>query len=196
MKDFNANSFSNNAQGIARARFRVNDFGGTIGGPIIKNKLFIFTSYELLLHDDTPQWTLTVPTAAQRVGDFSQTVVSGTNGVPTPVSLWNPNEVVANPSSGVYQRAPIAIIPNPNSYGMKIMAIYPLPNQPPTTLFGANNYFAQGNRSFSRSSNISRLDYRRGRHSIYMSGGVSLGNVLYPPALTAPTISFTWRPRP
>jgi len=37
---FNANTFSNNANGIARTAFKVNNFGGTIGGPIIRNNCF------------------------------------------------------------------------------------------------------------------------------------------------------------
>jgi hypothetical protein len=191
-EDFNANSFYNNANGVARAQFRVNDFGGTIGGPIIKDKLFVFTSYEVLLHDDTPQWTLTVPTAAQRVGDFSQTVISGTNGAPTPVTIWDPNNIVANPSSNVYQRAPFPnnVIPNPSPYALKIMSIYPLPNKPPTNAFGANNFFTEGRRTFSRSSNNSRLDYHHGRQSIYMSGGVSIGNVTTPSPYTGANSQF------
>lgn len=195
-EDFNANTFYNNANGVARAEFRVNDGGGTVGGPIIRNTLFVFTSYELLRHDDTPQWTLTVPTAAQRVGDFSQTVVSGTNGVPTPVTIWNPNNVVGEPSTNVYQRGmyPGNIIPNPSPQALKIMAIYPLPNKPATNAFGANNFFTEGNRTFSRSSNNSRMDYRRGRQSIYMSGGVSIGNITTPSPYTGANSQFYLAP--
>ncbi len=189
---FNANSFSNNANSIARAQFRVNDFGGTIGGPIIKDKLFIFTSYELLLHSDTPQWMLTVPTAAQRAGDFSQTVISGTNGVATPVTIWDPNNIVGNPSTNVYQRAPYPgnVIPNPSPFALKIMNIYPLPNHTPTDAFGSNNFFTEGSRSFSRSSNNSRLDYHHGKQSIYMSGGVSIGSVTTPSPYTGANSVF------
>ena len=39
-----ANSFSNNAQ-IPKREFRVNDAGGSIGAPILRDKLFFFSSY-------------------------------------------------------------------------------------------------------------------------------------------------------
>jgi hypothetical protein len=177
---FNANTFRNNANAIARAAFRVNDFGGTIGGPILKDKLFIFTSYDILRHKDTPQWMWTVPTALQRAGNFSQTVTSGTNGVPTPVVIYNPSTAVLSaPNSTVYTRQPYPgnIIPNPSPYALKIMSIFPLPNRTPTDAFGANNFFTQQVRTFSRSNNNNRLDYRRGRQSIYASGGVSIGSI-------------------
>jgi hypothetical protein len=52
-------------------------YGGTIGGPIIKNKLFTFTSYEHWNDASPLPFTLTVPTAAERVGDFSQSTRNG-----------------------------------------------------------------------------------------------------------------------
>jgi hypothetical protein len=182
---FNANTFKNNANAIARAAFRVNDFGGTIGGPIVKDKLFIFTSYAITLHKDTPQWLWTVPTPAQRIGDFSQTVISGTNGAPTPVGIYDPASVNQT-SSTVYTRDPYPnnIIPNASSYALKIMNVYPLPNRAPIDAFGASNFFTQRTRTFSRSNNNNRLDYRRGRHSIYASGGVAIGSIDTPSPFT------------
>jgi hypothetical protein len=52
-------------------------FGGTAGLPIIKNKLFSFSSYEQW--DDNRPLTIvrTVPTALERAGDFSQSLLSG-----------------------------------------------------------------------------------------------------------------------
>jgi hypothetical protein len=52
-------------------------YGGTIGGPIIKNKLFTFTSYEHWNDASPLPFTLTVPTALERAGDFSQSVRNG-----------------------------------------------------------------------------------------------------------------------
>jgi len=44
-----ANDWFANANGLARPELRQNDFGGVLGGPIVKNKLFFFGSYEGLL---------------------------------------------------------------------------------------------------------------------------------------------------
>src|SRR5207248_1758406 len=58
-------------------------YGGTIGGPIIKNKLFTFTSYEHWNDAQPLSFKLTVPTALERAGDFSQSVrtcASGNSG--------------------------------------------------------------------------------------------------------------------
>ena len=68
-----ANSFSNNAQGIPNREFRVNDAGGSIGGPILRDKLFFFSSYHGLRNNQSTTQLLTVPTALERVGNFSQT---------------------------------------------------------------------------------------------------------------------------
>src|SRR5579872_6145136 len=135
-----------------------------------------------MIHNDTPQWMLTVPTAAQRTSDFSQTLTSGVNGAPTPVTIWVPSS--ATPVAGqtnVYGRNPypnnIIPISQINPAALKIMAIYPLPNRAATDAFGNNNFYTQANRSFHRSSNNSRMDYHHEKHSIYASGGVSIGAI-------------------
>ena len=47
-----SNSFSNNAQNIPKREFRVHDAGGSIGGPILRNKLFFFSSYHGLRNNN------------------------------------------------------------------------------------------------------------------------------------------------
>jgi hypothetical protein len=51
-----------------RAPYKSNQFGGLLGGPIIKNKLFFFGSYQQLIAHQGQTNTLTVPTALQRQG--------------------------------------------------------------------------------------------------------------------------------
>ena len=52
-ESLDANTFANNAQNIAKRPFRVNDAGGSIGGPILRNKLFFFSSYHGLRNNQT-----------------------------------------------------------------------------------------------------------------------------------------------
>ena len=185
----NANTYQNNYQGIRRGGFKVNDFGGSIGGPVLHDKLFIFTSYEQLLHNDQPQWLLNVPTAAQRGGDFSQTLIPGQNGQPTPATIYNPYTAVpatgsnGAPIPGVYQRSlyPNAVIPNPSQQALTIMNAYPLPNRQAVDVYGDQNFFVTKVRQFKRSSSNSRLDFHPNeKHSIYVSGGVAIGSIITP----------------
>lgn len=86
----NANEWSNNLVGTPRPLLRWNEFGATLGGPIIKDKLFFFVDYQGERFD-TPASTsgFTVLTAAERNGDFSQLLAQ--NGT----QLYFPNTVNA-----------------------------------------------------------------------------------------------------
>ncbi|HWO33330.1 MAG TPA: carboxypeptidase-like regulatory domain-containing protein, partial [Candidatus Acidoferrum sp.] len=70
----NANSWSNNLvyPALPKAKVRWNMFGGTFGGPIIKNKLFFFADFQDQRFDvPSSAGANTVFTAAERQGDFS-----------------------------------------------------------------------------------------------------------------------------
>jgi hypothetical protein len=97
-EDLNAgNPFSSNGDGgKERPLNRRNDFGGTLGGPVIipklyngKNKTFFFFAYEQFLEGTAYNFNDTVPTAAMRNGDFSAISENGTcslcaaYGIPT-----------------------------------------------------------------------------------------------------------------
>jgi hypothetical protein len=83
-EDLNANNFLNNRSGVPIQKYRVSTAGGNIGGPVslphvnTKGKLFFFISSEELREvRPQPLVTLTVPTALERQGNFSQSLVSG-----------------------------------------------------------------------------------------------------------------------
>ena len=87
-KVFNANDYFDNQRNIARAPLTQNQFGANIGGPVVKDKLFFFFSYEgYRLRKGNPFITW-VPTDLERNGDFSQI---GSSGTATPFTIYDPN---------------------------------------------------------------------------------------------------------
>lgn len=68
---FGANSFFNNRNGVARPFRNRNQFGGKLGGAIIKNKLFFFGSYEGLRDVVTSNQTRTILLPSARSGIFT-----------------------------------------------------------------------------------------------------------------------------
>jgi hypothetical protein len=69
---FDANDWFNKANGGARPVHHENDFGGTIGGPIVKNKTFFFFDYEGGRFQNFGSNLFGVPTVAERSGNFGE----------------------------------------------------------------------------------------------------------------------------
>jgi trimeric autotransporter adhesin len=178
-----ANTFSNNAQGIAKREFRVNDVGGAIGGPIRKNSLFFFSSYHGLRNNQGSTTLATVPTALERVGNFSQTFIRDESGNPVAARIFDPFNVVQE-GADLYRRVevPNAIIANPHPAAVKMLSYYPLPNRTPDDVFNTNNFEASTVQTVRRHSNNNRVDWRAGNHSIYASGGISYATITTPRA--------------
>jgi hypothetical protein len=77
-----ANSWFNNASSVPLPALKRNNFGGTVGGPIRKDKTFFFVAYEgLRAHTSATSGLISVPTACMR-GDASTPGVTCPNGVP------------------------------------------------------------------------------------------------------------------
>jgi len=104
----NANSWQNNLTGVHKPKLRWNEFGATLGGPILHNKLFFFVDYQGERFDTPANTsTISVMTAAERQGDFSQICQTGfTNGICNPssgpedsrtaIQLYNPYVIDKN----------------------------------------------------------------------------------------------------
>ena len=71
-----ANDFFSNSAGRARPMLRYNQFGTTIGGPVIKNRTFFFFAYEGLRQKLPTVVTTSVPTELQKAGNFSRTLAN------------------------------------------------------------------------------------------------------------------------
>ncbi|PWU00447.1 MAG: TonB-dependent receptor [Terriglobia bacterium] len=67
----NANNFFNNSTGQPVAPFKQHQFGGTVGGPVRKDKTFFFFSYERYTHRQGLPLLFFVPTPAQLAGNFA-----------------------------------------------------------------------------------------------------------------------------
>ncbi|HSS95524.1 MAG TPA: carboxypeptidase regulatory-like domain-containing protein [Terriglobales bacterium] len=71
-----ANDWFNDLNGDPRAPLRRNDFGGTVGGPIVKNKTFFFFDYEGVRERNFASAHAGVPTDLERGGDFGEVCTS------------------------------------------------------------------------------------------------------------------------
>jgi len=67
-----ANDFFNNKSGRAKPPFRQNQFGGTLGGRIVRDRTFFFVDYQGWRIRQAQTYQSTVPTLAMRNGDFSE----------------------------------------------------------------------------------------------------------------------------
>jgi Carboxypeptidase regulatory-like domain len=93
----NANSWSNNLQYpvLPKQKIRWNMFGGTLGGPIIKNRLFFFADYQAQRFDIPSSATAnTMFTAAERGGDFGAICAGGFDSAGVCLDRDNSNNII------------------------------------------------------------------------------------------------------
>ena len=157
-EEFNADSFFNNQAGVPKARYRYNTWNYNIGGPAYipgvfnrnKQKLFFFWSQEFWPSQTTTALTqLTVPTALERQGNFSQSTVGN-----APVVIKDPYNN-GTPFAG-------NIIPTSrlNPSGLSILSVFPMPNFTNTAISkGQYNYIFQAPVSSPTRTETLKIDY-------------------------------------
>ena len=114
---FDANNFFNNRAGRGKPEFKQNQFGGTLGGAVFKDKTFFFTDYQG--HRETLGQTFlsTVPTLAMREGNFSEVnrvIYDPTTGQPFPG-----NTIPSNRIDTVARNILTQLYPEPNTAGTR-----------------------------------------------------------------------------
>lgn len=134
-----ANNWFNNRAGLKNPSFKRHQFGGNAGGPVVKNKTFIYGDYEGLRQGFPVTSTTTVPTDAQKAGDFSKTFASDGSLI----VVYDPatTTMLAN---GQRQRTafPSNIIPGNriDPVSAKIASYYPAANAKGDPVTGQNNF--------------------------------------------------------
>jgi hypothetical protein len=140
-----------NPPGYVKPKLAFNEFGGGIGGPIKKDKLFYFGSYEATYDRESASLFTTVPTAAIRSGDMS--------GSANPI--YDPLTGNLNGSN----RTPFAdnIVPAAriSSISRKLVDLTPQPNLPGNLLI--NNYYANGSYLFDRKRADAKVNWNPGQ---------------------------------
>jgi hypothetical protein len=152
---FNANSWYQNAIGNRKVHFRQNDFGFTLGGPVVipkiyngKNKTFFFVDNEYLKYSQGGSESLiSVPTQAERNGDMSASLY---NNVATMMYDPNGSQSSTPNADGTYSRLDLLggdgkTVPasqiDPTSAAIE--ALLPTPNRTSTSGYSSlNNYGA------------------------------------------------------
>lgn len=154
--------------------FKRNQFGAFLGGPIRKNKTFIFGDYEGSRLRESQPFLSTVPTDAERMGNFSdrltQQTFSPCGNLATPATTFDTGAIfdplttkLATCSDGLTQvlvRQPFAgnIIPTGalDTVGLNVANFYPHATLPGLT----NNYLANQNHVNNQDQFDVRLDHR------------------------------------
>ncbi|MEO8484026.1 MAG: carboxypeptidase-like regulatory domain-containing protein [Acidobacteriota bacterium] len=163
--DWNANSRTNKLNGDPKSTTRERDWGYSIGGPVGRpgghNKLFFFYAQEF-----QPRTTgnnvvrFRVPTALERLGDFSQTLDNNQNAFPyirdsrLSGTCSSSNQAACFKDGGVLGRIPASRL---YQTGLNILNLYPLPN---VTGQAYNYELTRPEQSLSAWQPVIRVDYQ------------------------------------
>ncbi len=159
-----------NAFAQTRERLRYNQFGASLGGPIRRDHTFFFFNHEQYRVRQGSPRIATVPVAAERKGDFSNTRDINGNVIP----IYDPLTTRPNPAgSGVIRdRFPGNLIPAQrlDPVSQKVFELIPLPNYPPADPFtNSRNYYTEIVPKTDSDQYHGRIDHRLSSHnSIFM----------------------------
>ena len=132
----------------SKPKIRLHQFGATSGGPIVRNRSFFFGTWERTRQETSDTLLSTVPTLANRQGDFSDLVTSSGARVP----IYDPQTGLPFPGN---------VIPRDRLDPVALAAIqyYPAPNRQGTAT-NANNFVGNNSATLDRDIVVARLDHQ------------------------------------
>jgi hypothetical protein len=136
--------------------YQLNQFGGSFGGPILRNRLFFFSDYEGYREKQGQTKVITVPTAAQKAGNFTGIARNGIFDPASTTAVTNPNGTTTYTRT----RFPNDTIPVSrfDPLAARIVALYPNPQ----TSALVNNFIANPEKTSNLDRGDIRVDYRLG----------------------------------
>jgi Carboxypeptidase regulatory-like domain/TonB dependent receptor-like, beta-barrel len=153
-----ATNFFTNRANQKKGSFKRNQFGGNIGGPIIRDRTFFFFNYEGLRQGTASVASFTVPIDSWKRGDFSNL----RNAAGQPIIIYDPLTTKPDPANpGRFTRDPFLNNQIPliriSPIAARLMQYWPAPNTVPTNVnTQQNNYTASG----TNISNANQIDAR------------------------------------
>jgi hypothetical protein len=152
----NARSYFNSvARGsLTQAKQRFNYFGGSIGGPILKDKLFFYFNYQQLENPNNSQATVSVPTADMRAGCFDPAIFG--NNLQLDAAHGGTPLTTNAAQCGAFNAADLALpTADFDPVASKIQTSWPAPNLSGTS--GNYTYLKPGSNNSKKT--FGRLDY-------------------------------------
>jgi Carboxypeptidase regulatory-like domain/TonB dependent receptor-like, beta-barrel len=185
----NADDYLSKSKGRSVPPFKMNQFGGVIGGPVVipwiyrgQNKTFFEGDYQGTRRVQGSSFITSVPTTLQRAGDFSQTFNASGNLV----TIYNPFSTVVNPANpSQYIRTAFSgnVIPAGllDPVAKALMAYYPTPNTTGSPYTNANNYISTKPLTVKQNAGSARIDQNvNDRYHFFGRFGWSLTDLTQP----------------
>jgi hypothetical protein len=160
-----ANNYFSNRNGIGRPNTHYNQYGLSIGGPVVipklfdgRDKVFVEFGYEGIRDSQPSSGFLHVPTAAERTGDFSDLLAAGGSAY----TIYDPSSARLVGSTVTRTPFPGNKLPSVDPIAAALLKYYPLPNVPGANAATLNNYFNNFASTDTYDNQFGRMDFNIG----------------------------------